>query len=164
MWAMLGLLLCLAACRTETDSNETEVITQTTDHRKVWLALVNNLRREGCRCGSTYYPPVPALTWNESLERAALKHSEDMHRKKYFAHVSKGGRDTAYRIEAEGFEWSAYGENLFMAEGYVPSEKEVVETWRKSPAHCKNLMNKDFREMGIGHYETRWTQVFGTKL
>ena len=54
----------------------------------------------------------------------------------------------------------AYGENI--ANGYT-AERSVVDGWIKSPGHCKNLMNKAYKEMGVAKIGTYWTQEFATK-
>jgi uncharacterized protein YkwD len=46
--------------------------------------------------------------------------------------------------------------------GYT-TEKQVVDAWLKSPGHCKNIMNKNYKEMGVARVGTYWTQTFGTK-
>ncbi|MGN6399102.1 MAG: CAP domain-containing protein [Flavisolibacter sp.] len=124
------------------------------------LKLVNAARKKGCQCGDTYYYPAPALTWNEQLEQAAFAHSKDMFSKKYFSHTAPDGSRAGDRIEKAGYHWLMYGENIGL--GYK-NEKEVVEGWLKSPGHCKNIMNKDYKEMGVARAGNYWTQEFGTK-
>ena len=124
------------------------------------LKLVNAARKKGCQCGSTYYYPAPALTWNDQLEQAAVAHSKDMFSKNYFSHTAQDGSRAGDRIEKAGYHWLMYGENIGL--GYK-NEKEVVEGWLKSPGHCKNIMNKDYKEMGVARAGNYWTQEFGTK-
>ena len=54
----------------------------------------------------------------------------------------------------------AYGENI--ATGYR-TEKEVVKGWIASPGHCKNIMSKLYKEMGVARYGNYWTQEFGAQ-
>jgi uncharacterized protein YkwD len=124
------------------------------------LKLVNEARKRGCKCGDTYYYPAPALTWNEQLEKAALLHSNDMFTKKYFSHVSPQGDKAGERIERAGYHWMMYGENI--GKGFR-NEQEVVDGWLKSPGHCKNIMNRDYKEMAVAKAGNYWTQTFGTK-
>ncbi len=131
-----------------------------TVNKEVVLKLVNDVRKKGCQCGDTYFYPVPELTWNTQLEEAAYKHSNDMYRKNFFSHVAPDGSKAGLRIERTGYKWKAYGENI--ASGYA-SEKEVVRGWIKSPGHCKNIMNKGFKEMGVARAGDYWTQEFGAK-
>ncbi|HEU4469558.1 MAG TPA: CAP domain-containing protein [Flavisolibacter sp.] len=124
------------------------------------LQLVNKVRSEGCKCGDTYYAAAPPVTWNNQLETAAQVHSNDMFEKKYFSHVSPDGSNAGDRIEKAGYNWRAYGENI--ATGYK-TEQDVVKGWIGSPTHCKNIMNRNYTEMGVARKGNYWTQEFGRR-
>jgi uncharacterized protein YkwD len=126
--------------------------------KKLILDLVNAARKKGCQCGDTYFYQAPPLKWNEKLEKAAFQHSQDMLENKYFSHNSPDGKKAGDRLDRLGYRWTAYGENI--AQGYS-SEKQVVEGWLSSPGHCRNIMNKMYREMGVGRSGNYWTQTFG---
>ncbi|PWJ39250.1 CAP domain-containing protein [Sediminitomix flava] len=128
------------------------------DQAKI-LELVNEVRAEGCDCGGQYYPPVAPVTWNAKLAASSYKHSKDMSDHNYFSHTSLDGRSAGDRITAEGYQWRTYGENIAM--GYRTPET-VMAGWIASPGHCKNLMNGNFKELGVGIYNYYWTQNFGT--
>ena len=131
------------------------------------LARINQYRAAGadCRSGGVY-APAAALVWNVHLTEAAAGHSLDMASKNYFSHTSADGRSLVDRIEAAGYDWSALGENI--AAGY-PSMNGVVDGWMQSDGHCSNLMNPNFREMGLAcvvgtptsTYRTYWTLDLG---
>lgn len=129
-------------------------------NKNLLLQLVNEVRKKGCRCGDTWYPGAQALAWNSQLEQAALVHSSDMYSNNYFSHAAQDGSRAGDRIDDVGYHWRTYGENI--AFGYR-SEKEVIQGWIKSPGHCKNIMNKAFREMGVSRVGDYWTQVFASK-
>lgn len=129
-------------------------------NKTVLLQLVNDARRKGCNCGAAHYGPAPALTWNDQLEKAALNHSNDMLEKKYFSHTGSDGSSTGERIINAGYSWKFFGENIAL--GYK-TEKEVVDGWLSSPGHCKNIMNKNYREMGVARAGDYWTQDFGVR-
>ncbi len=131
-----------------------------TVNKQLILDLVNAVRKKGCNCGDTWYPSAPSVAWNDQLEQAALQHSTDMYRKNYFSHISSEGSNGGDRLDAIGYKWIAYAENIGM--GYT-SEKEVVEAWVKSPSHCKNMMGKDYKEMGVARVGLYWTQDFGSR-
>lgn len=124
------------------------------------LALVNDARARGCRCGGKYYKPVPPLTWNNRLERAAQKHSRYMRRRNILSHAGQGGSDAGRRISAEGYDWISYGENV--AAGYG-SDEATIKGWLKSKGHCKNIMSPKFKEMGMASSGQFYTQVFGAR-
>ncbi|RPD38409.1 CAP domain-containing protein [Chitinophaga barathri] len=127
--------------------------------KNLLLELVNNVRAKGCNCKGTWMPPVQPVKWNVLLELAAAKHSQDMKDRKYFDHNSPSGSTPQSRIKAAGFNYSWMGENI--ASG--PSKEEsVINGWLASEGHCKNIMNANFKEMGVGRAGDLWTQVFGT--
>jgi len=130
------------------------------------LALTNEARSRPHRCGATVFAATSPLTLNESLNRAALEHSQDMARHGYMDHTGRDGSTPADRITHAGYKWRMVGENL--ASGVMTPE-EAVAGWLQSPHHCENLMTPRFTEMGVafavnpatdaGVY---WTQTFGT--
>lgn len=128
--------------------------------RTTMLQLVNEARKKGCQCGDTYYYPAPLLAWNTQLEQAAYNHSTDMARKKFFSHAAPDGSRGGNRIIRAGYNWKTYGENI--GQGFK-TEKEMVQGWLSSPGHCKNIMNKNFKEMGVARVGTLWTQEFGSR-
>ncbi len=131
--------------------------------KQEFLQEVNNIRKEGCDCGGTYYKPTHEVVWNNILENTAYKHSVDMEKNNYFAHVAKNGKTPADRLKENKYIYRSFAENIFYAKGYVPSPKEVVLAWKNSPTHCKNLMDDKVVEMGIGIQKGYYTQLFGTR-
>lgn len=141
------------------ESRDTDAA-QTGSRKQQLLQLVNNARAKGCRCGGRYYKPVPPLTWNNKLERAAQKHSRYMRRRNVLGHAGQGGSDAGRRISAEGYDWISYGENV--AAGYG-SDEATIKGWLKSKGHCKNIMSPKFKEMGMASSGQFYTQVFGAR-
>ena len=136
---------------------------QSTRFKNEFLSRINSTRTRGCNCGDTYFPPAPPLTWNDKLFDAATAHAKDMAKRTYFSHTSKDGRSMEDRIvfagyKFKGFKTFAIGENI--AQGQL-SIAEVMDGWFKSEGHCKNLMNPDFKEVGVAEYNTYWVQDFG---
>ncbi|HEY5510625.1 MAG TPA: CAP domain-containing protein [Prolixibacteraceae bacterium] len=127
--------------------------------KELMLSLINKYRKEGCKCGRTFMPAVDPLIWNSKLEHAAQKHSKDMFDHKYFAHINKQWIGSGARITKEGYIWSTCGENIAMGQTTV---EEVMNGWIMSEGHCKNLMNKSFKEVGSGWTGDIWVQNFGT--
>ncbi len=125
------------------------------------LLLVNNIRTAGATCGTKIMPAVGKLTLNEKLNEVSLAHSKDMDAKNYFSHTNKEGKSPRDRIRAAGYQDYTYGENIYM-NSFADAEF-AVEAWKASPGHCLNMMNPDFKEMGIGNYNSYWTQIFASK-
>lgn len=125
------------------------------------LDLVNAIRSEGCQCGDDYMPPVPALSWDETLERTALEHAREMEKFNFFSHRSRDGADVGERLDARGYRWQYAGENL--AEGQK-SFRETLNDWIESPTHCRMLMNPKMKDMGLARFGKYWVQHFGTRM
>jgi uncharacterized protein YkwD len=124
------------------------------------LSLVNQVRKSGCNCGVTAMPPEAPLTWNDLLAQVALDHSLDMETNNYFAHNNLQGKTPGDRITAAGYHWKTFGENIAMGYG---SEQAVMNGWLNSEGHCRNIMGKDFVEIGVGRSGNYWTMDLGAK-
>lgn len=140
-------------------SRETTGLRDLAAVRREMLARVNAIRKQhGLR----------ALGGDALLDRAAQGHAEDMLKRSYFAHQSPSGETARERIRATGYKYQTIGENIAFGQTSV---EEVVETWMDSPGHRRNILNKDFTELGVGlamgrdssgHHRTLWVQNFGT--
>ena len=131
------------------------------------LAYVNEARSQTCLCGTTVYPPVTLLTLNSRLNGAADKYAVDMATYNYFSHTGRDGSQPWDRMTVEGYIWSLAGENI--AAGY-PTARSVVDAWLSSTVHCQNIMNPDYRNLGVGYsynskstFKHYWVTDFGTR-
>lgn len=123
-----------------------------------------------------------ALCVHPALQRAAEAHSRDMIDKDYFAHDSQDGTTFAQRIKREGYNYRAAGENIAWGSGPAGGPEEIFnvdnpriggsDNWMDSAGHKANIMNKGYREVGIGavngtykNYSntTMWTADFGRR-
>ena len=152
---LLLILFLLYNCNNKT---EEEVNAVTASFKSTMLAEVNELRRTGCYCGSEWFPPVEALSWNSLLEEAAFRHVKDMASNDHFDHKGTDGSHIKDRINDTGYAWSGIGENIAAGQHSI---KEVVKGWKTSPPHCKNMMNPNFVELGAAEKDLFWTQNFG---
>jgi uncharacterized protein YkwD len=72
----------------------------------------------------------------------------------------------ASRLDHAGYDnWLTYGENI--AFGYVTAAS-VVQAWMNSPGHRANILDANFKEIGVGLVTDAtgyqyWTQVFGAR-
>jgi uncharacterized protein YkwD len=126
--------------------------------RDEMLAEVNALRR---KAGAS------PLRLSRDLQQSAQAHAQDMLARGYFAHKSPSGTTVRERSRKAGYAWKTIAENI--AEGQT-SVDEVVTTWMGSPGHRKNILNPDFRDLGIGlvtgktrsgEHRVIWVQNFG---
>ncbi|WP_405014510.1 sigma-70 family RNA polymerase sigma factor [Kitasatospora sp. NBC_01539] len=118
------------------------------------LKLVNEERsKAGCT-------PVEA---DAALETAAQRHSDDMAARNFFDHTNPDGQGPQPRIDAAGYKWSSWGENI--ARGQADAAA-VMNSWMNSPGHRANILNCGFTDLGVGvHLGTGgpwWTQDFGS--
>ncbi|CAL1521056.1 CAP domain-containing protein [Chitinophaga sp. MM2321] len=142
------------------DGTDTLTIPENKIDRTALIELVNGLRSRGCNCGDVKMPAVGPLTWSGLLEKAAYLHSKDMALHQYFDHTGLDGSTPGTRMDAAGYRWNKYGENI--ASGQM-EEQAVIMGWLSSPQHCKNMMDANFTEVGIGLYDKDWTMELGRR-
>lgn len=100
---------------------------------------------------------------NKILMQAARNHSSNMARQGRMEH-ELDGKTPADRASALGYVYQNLGENI--ASGLPLSPEDAIKTWMKSEGHRKNILGKEYQEIGIGiarnaRGETYYTQVFG---
>lgn len=127
------------------------------------LWQVNRLRRTGTRCAGKWHRPVPRLRHHGKLAFAARLYAVRMAVFRFFGHIDRvTGQGPGDRVTATGYDWSHVGENV--AAGYR-TPRAVVRAWKRSPSHCRNLMDPRWRHMGVGwHYggrDSRWGHYWG---
>lgn len=107
------------------------------------------------------------LTRNTLLDKAATLKGEDMSSRGYFAHESPDGITPWHWFKEVGYVFLYAGENLAVN---FTEATEVENAWLNSPKHRENLLNVNFKEIGIatveGTYKNAPTifvvQMFGT--
>ncbi len=107
------------------------------------------------------------LVRNTVLDAAAQLKAEDMAKNGYFAHYSPTGISPWHWFNEAGYRYVHAGENLAV---HFSDSKEVVEAWMQSPTHRANIVNQNYREIGVGTargtyegYDTVFVvQLFGT--
>ena len=127
------------------------------------LDRINAVRVRGCNCGNHFMPPVAPVVWNDQLAVAAARHAQDMFNQHYFSHESKNGDHIQDRFQKAGYGTAGFqryviGENIAQGQQSVG---QVNQDLFKSEAHCKNLMNPDFKEIGAYVYNNYWVEDFG---
>jgi len=87
------------------------------------------------------------LSWNELVKDTASKHSADMAKNNYFNHTNLRGESPFDRMKADNISFRTAGENL--ASGQLNSIF-AHEGLMNSLGHRENILQKDFRELGVG--------------
>jgi uncharacterized protein YkwD len=90
------------------------------------------------------------LTENVRLDRAAVLHSLDMAKRQYFEHVDPDGVAPDARIVQQGYPPILVGENLAWGETVKSTPAVIVSLWMRSPGHRANILEPQYREIGIG--------------
>jgi uncharacterized protein YkwD len=94
------------------------------------------------------------LRRSKRLGRAARGHSAEMAQSKYFSHNSRSGASFLDRIRRAGYlrrarRWSV-GENIAWGTGALSTPRAIVRAWMNSPGHRANILQRNFRHIGIG--------------
>ena len=108
--------------------------------------LVREVNAERVRRG------LKPLRVSMKLMAAAQSHSRAMGKRGFFSHESANGESFWRRVRrfygTKGYRVWFVGENLLWgATGMAP--RDAVVAWLKSPAHRRNLLARDWREIGI---------------
>ncbi|MFF7167522.1 CAP domain-containing protein [Streptomyces sp. NPDC008086] len=116
------------------------------------LQLVNQERAQvGCS----------AVAANSSLTDLAQDFSEDMAARGFFDHTDPSGASPWDRAAKAGIT-DLGGENIARGQADAAS---VMDAWMNSPGHKANILNCDFKTLGVGvHFGAGgpwWTQDFG---
>ena len=84
------------------------------------------------------------LMVNDKLMKAAQDYAELMATKQVLSHNIVS---LTKRLDRVGYQWSMAGENIAM--GYSDADS-VVKGWMHSPGHRSNILNKGYKDIGVG--------------
>lgn len=114
--------------------------------RSATLCLIN---KERVRRGRV------ALTADLELRKVAQGYAEQMVKQRFFDHVSPQGStllgrvlDKTNYLTGQVRYW--LGENLAWGTGVLATPRKTVIAWMNSPGHKRNILNPNFRQIGIG--------------
>src|SRR5690606_9952853 len=99
---------------------------------------------------------------NQELSRVAEFKSQDMAENAYFSHNSPTYGSPFGMIKNFGISYNSAGENIAVGQ---KTAAEVVEVWMDSEGHRKNILSKQYTEIGVGYveggkYGHYWVQMF----
>jgi uncharacterized protein YkwD len=152
--ALLALLAPAAAeARPEVKASQADCANTNLKPTRANLELVRAAvlclhNRERARHG------LPKLRENPLLRRAAERHTDNMVSERFFDHTSPSGSTMVERIRRTGYTkrargW-ALGENIAWGSGSLATAAQIHRSWMKSPGHRANILQRSFREIGIG--------------
>jgi hypothetical protein len=97
---------------------------------------------------------LPAVRANAQLARAAQGHADDMVVRHFFEHVTPGGSTLGDRVNATGYiagrrDWEL-GEAIAWAQQPLDTPITLMRAWLASPEHRAIILDRVFRDVGIG--------------
>jgi uncharacterized protein YkwD len=136
-----------------------QVVCQGEVNRALESEVISLINQERSKAGLT------PLAEQSQLTQTARSHAEDMACNDFFDHFSPTEGGVVERVTAQGYDFSSVGE--IIGAGFVDS-KSVVAGWMSSPEHSKNILSREFTQIGVGFaewdintYGTYWVVVFG---
>ena len=109
------------------------------------LELVNAARSQPRLCGTQSFPAAGPVKYSDTLTKAAIVHAADMAQQGRMDHAGSDGSSPSERLTRVGYNWRLSGENLGL--GFDDVEP-LMRGWLASAAHCGNIMDARFEEMG----------------
>lgn len=88
------------------------------------------------------------LRLDPGLREAAREHSRDMYLRHYFSHQTPDGKTPYDRLREFKVHYFTAGENL----AFAPDVDQAWDSLLHSPDHRANILNPDFRCLGVGAY------------
>lgn len=108
---------------------------------------------------------LAALMLDANLTAAAQRHSGDLSAHDKISHRGSDGTNPWDRVRGTGYKAKLAAENVGVGQ---QSFGEVLQGWKDSPGHNKNLLLPDATQMGIAlvvnpasRNQTFWTLVMG---
>lgn len=103
------------------------------------------------------------LKLNARLTVAAQEYADYLAKSGKFSHTAKGTMSS--RIKDAGYKPKAVGENIAVGQSSATS---VVRSWMDSEGHKKNILRKEFTEVGFGIAQDKkgrllWVTDFGDR-
>lgn len=112
---------------------------------------------------------IAPLTTNNILVGAAYTRSKEQ--VEIFSHTRPNGASWYTIFEEIPYRFRACGENLTTGSGLTREQAyhKIFDSWYNSPGHYSNMVNPDFKEIGIAvHFDDNGTyyatQIFGTEF
>ncbi len=106
---------------------------------------------------------LPALSLDSHATAAAEILAKDMAGHDRMSHVGPNGADLQKRLSMAGYRYKVAAENVGVGQR---SFAEIVEGWKKSTPHSRNMLLAEAKHMGVAYeykpdtqYKTYWTLV-----
>jgi uncharacterized protein YkwD len=117
---------------------------------------LNALRRQPASCAAAG-ADVQHLSWETRLAASAKEQARDLAVQDRLSHVDSRNRGLGVRLRSVGY--AAAGQSDI---------GDALQAWLASPSHCANLMQPEYRDVGLAcvrrrgsRYERFWVAHFG---
>jgi uncharacterized protein YkwD len=112
---------------------------------------------------------LPTFCVHPRLQEAARAHSKDMIRRDYFSHNTKGRGSFEKRLvrfgyDAKGYDYYRVGENIALGSGSDGEPESRMRAWMRSDGHRRNILNEEFREIGVGTHTGEYKGFQGVTM
>lgn len=87
------------------------------------------------------------VTVQGAINLAAEGHSTYQAKRQKMAHSGANGSNAGQRIQAQGYAWSTWAENVAAGQGDCAT---VISAWMGSEGHRANILNPAMTSIGIG--------------
>jgi len=118
------------------------------------LSLVNEYRMS---------KGLTPLSLDSHATAAAAILARDMAKHDHMSHTGPNGADVGKRLTLSGYSYRIAAENVGVGQRTFA---EMIEGWKKSPPHSRNLLLAEAKHMGVAYeykpdtkYKTYWTLV-----
>lgn len=103
---------------------------------------------------------LPAVKMQEDITAAANVRAKEI--KQSFSHTRPNGSSFSSVLKEQGVSFRGSGENIAWGQ---KSPEQVMNGWMNSEGHRANILNKNFKNIGVGHYQDEkgvnyWVQLF----
>ena len=99
---------------------------------------------------------------SDVLVKAARRHARDLSENDFISHTGSDGATIGARVTRAGFRWCTVAENIGEGKKYDTSTK-VIEGWRGSPKHYRNIMNPKGKSFGMAKEGDVWVLVLAAR-
>lgn len=125
---------------------------------------LNALRRQPAQCAASG-AEVQQLSWESRLAASAKEQARELAVQDRLSHVDSRNRGLGVRLRSVGYAAAGAGENLAAGQSDIG---DALQAWLASPSHCANLMQPEYRDVGLAcvqrrgsRYERFWVAHFG---
>ncbi len=164
-WRALGVAAWLlgAATAGQTDIGTLEPCLDELQMQRA-VEQLNALRRQPAPCAAIG-AGVQRLAWESRLATSAQEQAADLAGQDRLSHVDSRNRGLGARLRGVGYAAAGAGENLAAGQSDID---DALQAWLASPSHCANLMQPEYRDVGLAcvqrrgsRYERFWVAHFG---